>query len=122
VGTDLDEIRATVREPFIAYMASSVDLWRNLRKPLAELSPAERDEVLAYAFERYFQTSALFGTPQTCAVFVDQLRAAGVDEIASLIDFGIDPDLTLDGLNPLDRLRELCQHAAPVPDALPWIG
>ena len=122
VGTDLDQIRSTVREPFIAYMASSVDLWRNLRKPLAELSPVERDEVLAYAFERYFQTSALFGTPQTCAVFVDQLRAVGVDEIASLIDFGIDPDLTLDGLNALDDLRELCQRAAPVSDALPWIG
>lgn len=115
VGTDLEQVRDTVREPFIAYMASSVDLWRNLRKPLAELSPAERDEVLAYAFERYFQTSALFGTPQTCSVFVDQLRAIGVDEIASLIDFGIDPELTLDGLNALDHLRELCQDTA-------WIG
>jgi natural product biosynthesis luciferase-like monooxygenase protein len=136
VGEDLAQIRRTVRDPFIAYLESSVDLWRNLKKPLAELSGPERDEVLEYAFERYFQTAALFGTPRTCAEFVGQLQACGVDEIASLIDFGVDPDVTLDGLSGLNELRELCQSASwhddrvPVPsavgagdeDALPWIG
>jgi hypothetical protein len=53
-----------------------------------------------------------------------------------LIDFGVDPDVTLDGLSGLNELRELCQSASwhddrvPVPsavgagdeDALPWIG
>ena len=129
LGDDLAEVRRIVRDPFIAYLESSVDLWRQQNKELAELTPAEREQVLAYAFERYFQTSALFGTPETCAAFVGQLRSAGVDEIASLIDFGVDPDTTLHGLRALNRLREHCQRAeAPSgpddvsPDALSWIA
>ena len=118
VGDSIDEVRRAVRAPFLAYLESSVELLRNLRKPLAELTPAEREEVLAYAFERYFQTSALFGTPQSCAEFVTTLRDIGVDEIASLIDFGVDPDTTLRALGALDRVRELCQEQTPVP----WIG
>jgi natural product biosynthesis luciferase-like monooxygenase protein len=111
VGDDLEDVRRTVRGPFIAYLESSVDLWQHASKPLADLAPAERDEVLAYAFERYFQTSALLGTPQSCAAFVSQLQAVGVNEIASLIDFGIDPDTTLDGLAALNLVRERCQRA-----------
>ncbi len=110
VGDDLEEVRRTVRGPFITYLESSVDLWQNASKPLADLTPAEREEVLAYAFERYFQTSALFGTPQTCAPFVARLQAVGVDEIASLIDFGIEADTTLDGLHALNLLRKHCQR------------
>jgi natural product biosynthesis luciferase-like monooxygenase protein len=124
IGEDRDQVRRIVHAPFLAYLESSVDLWRNMRKPLDELSPAEHKEVLAYAFERYFQTSALFGTLDTCADFVATLRASGVDEIASLIDFGIDPDTTLDALPALDRLRERCQ-GAPLPATaapVPWIG
>lgn len=111
VGDDLEDVRRIVRGPFIAYLESSVDLWQNASKPLADLSPAERDEVLAYAFERYFQTSALLGTPQSCADFVSQLHAVGVNEIASLIDFGIDTDTTLDGLEALNLVRKRCQRA-----------
>ena len=67
-------------------------------------------------------------------VRVDALLLAYVPLVAlggALIDFGINPDLTLDGLPALNELRELCQHAAPVPvpaveadgqDSLPWIG
>jgi natural product biosynthesis luciferase-like monooxygenase protein len=112
VGDDMEEVRRAVRDPFIAYLASSVDLWKQANKNLDDLGPAEREQVLDWAFERYFQTSALFGTPATCAAFVEQVRSAGVDEIASLIDFGVDPDTTLRGLSTLNQLREHCQGAA----------
>jgi natural product biosynthesis luciferase-like monooxygenase protein len=105
VGQDLEDVRRTVRAPFIEYLESSMDLWRG-RGRLEDLRPREREELLARAFERYFQTSALFGTPETCAAFVTSLQEAGVSEIACLIDFGIDIDTTIHGLHELDALRK----------------
>ncbi|MFE8945341.1 amino acid adenylation domain-containing protein [Streptomyces sp. NPDC007856] len=110
VGDDLDEVRESVRGPFISYLESSVDLWRHGFQRLDEMAAVEREQVLSYAFERYFQSAALFGTPRTCLPFVQSLRAAGVDEIASLIDFGVDVTATLDGLDSLNVLRKRAQR------------
>lgn len=105
VGRELEEVRRTVREPFIGYLESSMDLWRD-RGRVAE-EPRQREQMLERAFERYFQTSALFGTAHTCGAFLARLREAGVNEIACLIDFGVDVDTTMRGLEELDLLRQL---------------
>jgi natural product biosynthesis luciferase-like monooxygenase protein/amino acid adenylation domain-containing protein len=109
VDEDLDEVRRKVRVPFTAYLESSVDLWRHGQEKLDGLTPEEREQVLSYAFERYFQTHALFGTPQSCEKMVERLKEVGVDEIASLIDFGMDVDTVMDGLHWLNVLRKRCQ-------------
>ena len=57
VGRDVDEVRARVRDPFIEYLQTSVDLWRHVSTPLAEQTPEARAALLAYAFERYFHTA-----------------------------------------------------------------
>ncbi len=124
VGDDVDRVRATVRGPFLEYLRTSTDLINKARweftafakghagKPdsgvtrdLAELSPAEMDAILAHAFERYFTTAGLFGTPETCLSTVERMREMGVDEIACLIDFGVDADTVLASLAQLDELR-----------------
>ncbi|GLZ39382.1 MupA/Atu3671 family FMN-dependent luciferase-like monooxygenase [Actinokineospora sp. NBRC 105648] len=104
VGESDEAVRATVREPFTRYLKSSVDLWKG---QWSELDSIHEDRLLDYAFERYFRTAALFGSVPTCARFVDELRAVGVTEVASLIDFGVDPATTLRGLSYLDELRAL---------------
>jgi natural product biosynthesis luciferase-like monooxygenase protein len=109
VGEDLEEVRRIVQAPFIEYLESSMDLWWKGSMRPGDLRPKEREKLLLHAFERYFQTSALFGTHQTCAAFVTSLQEAGVDEIACLIDFGIDLDTTIHGLHNLDVLRKHCQ-------------
>ena len=65
-----------------------------------------------HAFERYFGTAGLFGTPESCLAQVDQLRELGVDEIACLIDFGVDDDVVLDALANLDELRRAANDGA----------
>jgi amino acid adenylation domain-containing protein len=107
IGEDLKEVRNQVRGPFIEYIKSSVNLWRQGSEDLDKLSETEKENLLAYAFERYFHTSALFGTPSTCLEMVHRLQAIGVDEIACLIDFGIDGNTVLASLNSLNNLREL---------------
>ena len=56
------------------------------------------------AYERYVQTSALIGTPASCAPILDKLQAIGVDEIACFIDFGIAPEGVLQSLPYLQAL------------------
>jgi natural product biosynthesis luciferase-like monooxygenase protein len=106
LGTDPDEVKNKVRGPFIEYLRSSVDLWRHGWQNLEDLNPKQRDEALSFAFERYYRTSGLFGTPETCLETVRQLKQVGVNEIACLIDFGVATDDVLNGLHALHWLQE----------------
>jgi natural product biosynthesis luciferase-like monooxygenase protein len=122
VGPDESVVRETVRKPMKEYLHSSVSLikgftgtWMAQRGPgqtrvagdeLAKLSPDDMESLLDFAFERYFETSGLFGTPARCLELVERLRAAGVDEIACLIDFGVSTDEVLAHLNDLDAVRQ----------------
>ncbi len=131
VSTSLDAVRAKVREPFLEYLRTSTDLinkahWEKtaFAKPgqqrtpgagardLDELSAEEMNLILDHAFERYFRTAGLFGTPQSCLETVERLRSLGVDEIACLIDFGIDEGSVLSALEQLNELRRLANTAS----------
>jgi natural product biosynthesis luciferase-like monooxygenase protein len=95
-----------VREPFTRYLESSVSLWKHRWKELDQFDERGKDMLLRFAFQRYSRSAALFGTPESCAKLVETLRAAGVDEIAALIDFGLDHDAVLAGLANLVRLKD----------------
>ncbi|NWK95845.1 hypothetical protein DM806_09175 [Sphingobium lactosutens] len=125
VGPDAEAIRAIVREPLIAYLRTATSLVKQYawsfpafkRRPgmadtvsnvdFDSLSPEETEMLLEHAFERYFESSGLFGTPKQCLAMVDRLRTIGVDEIANLIDFGVDSETVLAHLPYLDELRRL---------------
>lgn len=108
VGADLDEVRETVREPFTEYLKTSADLWRQDSPRLVRLLERKPDMLFRAAFERYFQSNALFGTPETLPPMVQRFWEAGVDELAGLIDFGIAEDTVLDGLQYLRQLQDRC--------------
>jgi natural product biosynthesis luciferase-like monooxygenase protein/FkbM family methyltransferase len=109
VGADDAAVRDIVRGPFTAYLRSSYGLVEAFASSLGLVtenpSEADRDAILTHAFERYFETSGLFGSPATCLRTIDRLRTLGVDEIGCLIDFGIDVETTLAGLRDLAALR-----------------
>lgn len=127
VGEDEDVVREKVRGPLKDYLGTSASLLRDyawsfpaFQRPggaaprtaddlnddvFHDLGDDEMDAVLEFAFLRYYETSGLFGTPERCRETVDKLKGIGVDEIACLIDFGIDTDEVLDSLPLLDRIR-----------------
>ncbi len=126
VGDDLEAVRETVRGPFCDYLRSSVDLIRKApsafptfggpkaeadakadRRVAAELEGGGIEGLLQHAFDRYFETSGLFGTPADCLRMVERLRGIGVDEIACLIDFGVDYAAVMQSLEKLDEVRRL---------------
>ena len=122
VGPDLDQVRRKVRAPFLEYLKTSTDLIQKARwecpafatAPNRRLAPVEDDQLsdaemqvlMDHAFERYFRSSGLFGTPEMCLKMVERLKAIGVDEIACLIDFGVDSDSVLESLRYLNEVRE----------------
>jgi natural product biosynthesis luciferase-like monooxygenase protein/FkbM family methyltransferase len=124
VGDDAERVREVVRGPFTSYLASSLDLMKVLApgQDLTGFSEEDRQALLARAFDRYFETSGLFGTPDACLGRLAELQAIGVDEVACLIDFGIAHDAVLEGLERLAEVRDALQDAdepADEPETLP---
>jgi len=69
------------------------------------LSDADLETYVSLLVERLSSRgAALFGTPETCAEIVARLHAAGVDEIACQLDFGLSPQQTSTTLRHLATL------------------
>ncbi len=73
---------------------------------LGGLGEEEMEAILEFAFQRYFNDSGMFGTVEDALARTEQLKQIGVDEIACLIDYGIDVDDVLEGLKPLAEVLE----------------
>lgn len=109
VSDDPAFVRATVHRPLKNYLKGAVGLFAPVAAAkgldVNNLSPEDLEDLAEMAFERYFVTSGLFGTPETCAPFVANLEALGVNELACLIDFGIPADTVLANLTHLAALQ-----------------
>ena len=133
IGEDTDVVREIVREPMQRYLRSAAslvgnyaDAWAAFKRgagtPVAamavsQLSPEEQEELYGFAFERYFETSGLLGSVEKCAALVESLRDLGVDEIACLIDFGVEQDTVIEHLPYIDRLRTYVPKPQDAPDS-----
>jgi natural product biosynthesis luciferase-like monooxygenase protein len=117
LGADEGEVREKVRRPFREYLRSAVSLEEKAALGGGTISGGHtidphhipdslREELLDLTFERYFRTAALMGTPSGCKELVWELKGAGVDEVACLIDFIDDERAALESLEHLDELRE----------------
>jgi natural product biosynthesis luciferase-like monooxygenase protein len=120
VSEDQQSALEKARAPLTNYLKSHVNLIESGAESLkiqVDLSEEEYrakylDQLAAFAFERYYRTASLIGAPASCLKMIDRLRAAGVDEVACLIDFGIDVDATLESLTHLLVLKEMCDAAS----------
>lgn len=112
IGEDLGRVKDIVRKPFTEYLRSSIDLIRkfavsaNLAVDLENIASKDMDDLLKFAFDRYFDTSALFGTVASCAAMVEKLEQLGINEIACLVDFGVDTDAVLGALSGIAAIRQ----------------
>lgn len=111
LGDDHATARADALEPMVRYLRSSL-LMRSAataagqrREDVAAASEEDLDYLFRRAYDRYCDRRALIGTPDSVAPFVASLHGAGVDEIAALVDFGMDRERLRSGLEHLDVLR-----------------
>jgi natural product biosynthesis luciferase-like monooxygenase protein/amino acid adenylation domain-containing protein len=116
VGTDTAEVYETVRAPFSEYLKSSLDLLTkssSVRLDPKQMTPDDIDATIARVLPRYLENSGLFGTPAVCAQRVEPLQQLGVDELACLIDFGVNADAVMNSLALLDQVREQSNQPQP---------
>lgn len=104
IGEDEKQVLEKVRAPLKQYLRDSFTLWRGRFEHLNELGEANRELMWEVAFQRYFQTCGFFGGPDKARKIMAQAADAGVDELACLIDFGIDPVATLESVKRIGEL------------------
>lgn len=130
IGDEDADVKERVRGPMKDYLSSSMRLAMDyawafpaFKRPggdnatpdevdLNALNDEEVDTILDFAFERYFETSGLFGCEDTCLTMLNRCAAAGVDEIGCLLDFGVDTQDVLDSLPRIKSLRDRMLNAA----------
>ncbi|MFT6388649.1 MAG: natural product biosynthesis luciferase-like monooxygenase protein [Cellvibrionaceae bacterium] len=124
IGESDDDVRELVREPMKDYLRSAMKLvldfaWSfpAFKRPggadsnpadidLKSLTEEESETILDFAFDRYYESSGLFGTTETCVKMINRCKAAGVDEIACLLDFGVETEKVMGGLPLLKEVRD----------------
>lgn len=128
LAADHDSARREAYDPMRRYMKASMALFGSFtnslgyRVDMASLDEDDLDVLFRRAYERYCDQRALIGAVETAASVVDAVRAAGADEIVSLVDFGVAPDALRSGLTHLDRLRQATcelEEAGPSEDTAP---
>jgi natural product biosynthesis luciferase-like monooxygenase domain len=113
IGRNREDVRNRIKTPFKNYLRSSIGLIEKLVSSLQapvdirSLPAKDLDDLLEFAFSRYWETSGLFGTPETVQAFLKQIERIGVTEVASLIDFGV---ATEEVLESLPMLREAARR------------
>ncbi|WP_139063684.1 MupA/Atu3671 family FMN-dependent luciferase-like monooxygenase, partial [Streptomyces zinciresistens] len=111
LADDHDTARAEAFAPLARYMRASLSVFSGVanslghRIDLADLSEDDLDAVFRRAYGRYCDQRALIGTADSVRPVVDAVSAAGADEIAALVDFGVAPGDLRAGLPRLDALR-----------------
>ncbi len=137
VGHDDDEVKETVRAPMKGYLKSAVNLvkqaaWtfptfkqRADEKGMTpadvfekeELSAEDLEALLDHAFERYFRTSGLFGTPEACAEIANKLREIDVDEVGCLMDYGVPSAMIMEHMPLLADVKRIANASIGEGDA-----
>ena len=101
---DPEAARAAARAPLGQYLRTHARQ-RDSFLDLPGITATDHAELIPLAVEHYLHAASLIGAPAGCSALVNRLAAIGVDEIACLVDFGVELERVLAGLERLAELR-----------------
>lgn len=104
VGESDAHVREVVKAPFMEYLKTSAKLWGE--ETFEQMSAKQQQQLLKFAFERYYRTAAMFGDISQCSEVVNNMHSMGVNEIACLMDFGIPNEEVMSSLSYLSQLSQ----------------
>jgi natural product biosynthesis luciferase-like monooxygenase protein len=115
IGDNEQLVKEKVREPFCNYLKTHFNLVENLAQRLdfkvntKTFTEEDRESLFSFAFERYLQGRVMIGNQDSCLKTLEVLEKIGVNEIACLIDFGLDFFEVMSSLIKLKELKEIYQ-------------
>jgi natural product biosynthesis luciferase-like monooxygenase protein len=123
LGKSDAEVRRIVKPSFREYLRSAVALELQaaqaggvmsggLSLAKDDIPPDVMEDLLDLTFERYYRSGSCMGTVDVAHAFVRKLEAIGVDEIACLVDFGVEFDAVIDSLKYLVDLKQRWETGA----------
>ncbi|MFC4015618.1 MupA/Atu3671 family FMN-dependent luciferase-like monooxygenase [Nonomuraea purpurea] len=105
VGDTTEQALAAVEEPLLTYQRQFLDLRdRDVQAEEDELTDEEKHELARYAARKYASGRGLVGDVDEVARRLRQFALAGVDEVACLVDFGVEPETVYQTLKRLSAL------------------
>jgi natural product biosynthesis luciferase-like monooxygenase protein len=116
VGDDPESVKNKVKKPFCNYIETHFGLVERLAQKIDfpidtdTFTKEDRACLFDFAFERYLQGRVMIGTQESCRQTVEHMEKIGVDEIACLIDFGLDFTSVINSLAKLKDLKEEYQN------------
>ncbi len=110
ITNDDHDARKRVEKPLTSYLRTFISQGEHLQASTVgvdgkKITGNDMDTLATFAFERFFNSGSLIGTPEKCERLIRRLIAVGVNEIACLIDFGLDVSTVMEGLENLVALK-----------------
>ncbi len=106
LGTDNSVVKEQARKPLTNYLRTFLRQQDNFKSDFDLATEADKDALVSFAYERYFEESTLLGTVDKCENLINNLIEVGVTEVACLVDFGLEHQTVLEGLTHLNELKD----------------
>ncbi|MGF7035202.1 natural product biosynthesis luciferase-like monooxygenase protein [Paenibacillus mucilaginosus] len=111
VGETDSGVKEQVRGPLRDYLSTflgqydTLNPYKDDNAAVKDVLDNEKESLITFAFEKYFQMSSLMGSKQKCAKMIERLQKLGVNEVACLLDFGLEFEQIMQGLEHLNELK-----------------
>jgi natural product biosynthesis luciferase-like monooxygenase protein len=109
---DVSAIETKAKPAYSQYLVTNLDLQSERAKGLGltvEATEEDKQFIISRAVDRMIGNVGLIGSPEHCLEQARRFAEAGVDEIACLIDFGVDFDAVMSSLDLINWLKRKCE-------------
>lgn len=96
-------------KPFKSYLKSSIKLMEPLAKEMGLDLNTQTDEIIDLAYKKFSKNNTLIGSPESCQKMLFDIQNIGVTEVACLVDFGVENEKVLAGLERITQAKALYQ-------------
>lgn len=94
-------------KPFKEYLGSAIQLMEPLAKELGLDVNTQREELIEIAYRKFSKENTLIGSPESCQKMLHSVQHIGVTEVACLVDFGVESENVLAGLESIVQAKDL---------------
>ncbi len=94
---------------FKEYLESSIKLIEPMAKAEGLDINTQRKEIVEIVYQKFGRENTLIGSPESCQQILQKVQSIGVNEIACLVDFGVENDKVIAGLEKIAETKDLFQ-------------